>query len=447
MAIENPVNSSESKPIPADLELPLSENDDKKRIKFLTKEILDRIGYGLSSQQFFNILFVQSGASLFLVGFLNGLKVMASVSVSYILERYRVSVMVNRMMMSIVGILFGISIFTLTLAIYYRSLWLFILSSLFATIIAVSYGTLYQDWFKENLEMRKRGFFLSRIGYYGLLITALSMFIGAYITDKFAGNSNLVFDALGYKFRLQGYVLVLIGAAIIFMFGAVILLAIKDSKRKMETGEPAPAVLITKETWKEFHSNKVLFVLFISSAVISLVQTLAMAYYGIFIYKNFFNVGFGGFMNVAIIFTIALLTSIVGPIITQFNARAYGKFPMLVFGTLLIAIGPLTYYYNPNLLSISVAMFLSTIGSAICGVAFGLLTMELVREDLKDSYAHLSNLLTLIPYAIFVPIGALIAQNYGMQTLFLVLPIALIAVVLPLYMYIIIAFNARKQKI
>ena len=347
--------------------------------------------------------------------------------------------------MSIVGLFFGVSIFTLTIAIHRKSTTLFIISFVIATIIAVLYGTLYQDWFRENLEMRKRGFFLSRISYYGLGITGFSMLVGAALADRFSDSNRLAFELFGQPLRLAGYAVVLIIAAVIFMVGAFLLLMINEKSSKKVQGKPI--VMITAETWKEFTSNKVLFVLFISSAIISIVQTLATAYYGIFIYNNFSNTAFGGFMNVAVIFIIALLTSIIGPIITQFNVRAYGKFPMLVFGTMLIAIGPITYWYNPNLLSISAAMFLSTIGSAICGVSFGLLTIELIREDLKESYAQLSNVLTLIPYLIFIPIGAYIAQVHGMSVLFLILSATLVVTVVPLYMYIIWAYNARKQKI
>ncbi|HEY9704740.1 MAG TPA: hypothetical protein V6C58_20035, partial [Allocoleopsis sp.] len=39
-----------------------------------SKEFLDRIGYGFASQQFINILFLLSGASLFFIGFINGIK-------------------------------------------------------------------------------------------------------------------------------------------------------------------------------------------------------------------------------------------------------------------------------------------------------------------------------------------------------------------------------------
>ena len=445
MVIDQTVKPDEKKPVPKDLELPLSEGEEKRRIKFLTKEILDRIGYGLSSQQFLNILFVQSGASLFLVGLINGLKVIVSVIVSYMLNQVQLSVRINRILMSIVGLFFGVSIFTLTIAIHKKSTTLFIISFVIATIIAVLYGTLYQDWFRENLEMRKRGFFLSRISYYGLAITGFSMLVGAALADRFSDSNRLAFELFGQSLRLAGYAVVLIIAAVIFMVGAFLLLMINEKSSKKTQGKPI--VMITAETWKEFTSNKVLFVLFISSAIISIVQTLATAYYGIFIYKHFSDTAFGGFMNVAVIFIIALLTSIIGPIITQFNVRAYGKFPMLVFGTMLIAIGPITYWYNPNLLSISAAMFLSTIGSAICGVSFGLLTIELIREDLKESYTQLSNVLTLIPYLIFIPIGAYIAQVHGMSILFLILSATLVATVVPLYMYIIWAYNARKQKI
>lgn len=427
---------------PPEVVAPLSEGDEKKKTKFLAKEILDRIAYGLSSQQFLNILFIQSGASLFSVGLINGLKVMLSVIVSYFLSKFHVSRRINKAFMSVAGILFGISLFAITIALKEKSTPLFILAFLFGSAIAVLYGTLYQDWFKENLEMKKRGFFLSRIGYYGIGITGVSMILGAYLVDRYSYD-RIVFSAFGYLFRLEGFVVVFILSAIFFMIASLMLLLIKEKNAPPKER----VVLVTKETWKNLFSNKVLIVLFLSSSIVSLVQTLATAYYGIYIFQTFSGTGYGGFMNVAIIFLIALLTSMVGPIITQFNARAYGKFPMLVFGTILMAIGPVTFYYNPTLLSISVAMFLSTIGSSICGVAFGLLTMELVREDMKDSYASLSNILTLIPYAIFVPAGAYFAQTFGMQALFLILTITLILVVVPMYLGVLLIYNTKRQKI
>src|SRR3989338_8603677 len=335
VVIDQTVKPDEKKPVPKDLELPLSEGEEKRRIKFLTKEILDRIGYGLSSQQFLNILFVQSGASLFLVGLINGLKVIVSVIVSYILNQVQLSVRINRILMSIVGLFFGVSIFTLTIATHKKSTTLFIISFVIATIIAVLYGTLYQDWFKENLEMKKRGFFLTRIGYYGLAITGASMILGAYLVDRFT-TERIVFDALGYSFKLEGFVVVFIVSAVFFMLSALVLLLIKektlDAKDKV--------VEVSSDTWKHLVSNKVLLVLFLTSAIVSLVQTLATAYYGIYIFEIFNQTGYGGFMNVAIIFLISLVTSSVGPMIAQSNARAYGKFPMLVFGTMLMAIGP-----------------------------------------------------------------------------------------------------------
>ncbi len=446
MVIDQSLKALEvEQPVPPALELPVGAQDESKRSTFLTKEILDRIGYGLASQQFLNVLFVQSGASLFLVGVINGLKVMSSVVVSYLLERHQLSTKANRFFMMIVGLLFGVSIFTTTVALAMKSIPLFVLSTVFASVIAVCYGTLYQDWFRAHLEMRKRGFLLSRISYYGLGITGISMLAGAFLADRFTNGQTLAFAALGYNVRLQGFVAALIMAALIFMFSALIMLLIGDRSRKKIAPRPLPTV--TSATWKELFSSRVLIILFIASATISIVQTLATAYYGIFIYQYFNHSGFGGFMNVAAIFLIALLTSIVGPLIAQYNARAYGKFPMLVFGTLLIAIGPVTYYYNPNLLSISVAMFLSTIGSAICGVSFGLLTIEFVREDRKASFAQLSNLLTLIPYALFIPLGSYVAQSFGMPTLFLALSVGLITVTLPLYLLVIFVSNTRSQKI
>jgi MFS family permease len=119
---------------------------------------------------------------------------------------------------------------------------------------------------------------------------------------------------------------------------------------------------------------------------------------------------------------------------------------MLVFGTLLIAIMPLTYFYNPNLVAISMATMIGIIGAAIVGVANGLLILDILHERDRKYYFRVSNLLITIPYIITIPIGSFIAQAFGLKTLFLVLGLTLVCAVMPLYLIIIILYH-RKFKV
>ena len=444
-------------PAPADEQLlALSESAGKKKYpkqttKFLAKEILDRIGYGLSSQQFINILFILIGANYFIIGTINGLKMVLGVIISFILEKYAIAKGVSKKLMKFSAILFAFSVFLLTLAIGLQSLALFITAILLGGILAILYGNLYQDWFKENLEMEFRGHFLQKISYYGLLITGASMLAGAYLADNFLSEGKSIpFNLLNFKFDLniRGYSIAFAIAAVLFLISAIIIFLIKDKpKIKAESEKSKELSILSAGVRAKLFGDKVIVILLVTSSLVSICQTLGASYYGIFIYQQFNNTGYGGFTNVAIIFLIALLTSVVGPVVTQYNSRAYGKFPMLVFGTLLMAIMPLTFYYNPTLLAIALATFLSTIGASICGVAYGMLIGELIHEDYKKPFVKLSGVLTILPYLIFVPLGAYFAQEMELPLFFLLLGLILAIAVMPLYFLIILMYNLRKEKI
>ena len=188
-----------------------------------------------------------------------------------------------------------------------------------------------------------------------------------------------------------------------------------------------------------------MLILLITGAITSIVQALGNSYYGIFIYTQLNNEGFGGFLNVAAIFLVALLSSLFGSTITQKNSREYGKFPMLVFGTMLMAIMPFTYYYNPNLISIGMATVLGIIGGSIAGVARGLLSLDRIHEEKRKRYFSVSSFLFIFPYLVVVPLGSYVAQAYGLQKLFLILGVSLVALVVPLYLLIIIIHHNKRK--
>ena len=175
-------------------------------------------------------------------------------------------------------------------------------------------------------------------------------------------------------------------------------------------------------------------------------QVLGNSFYGVFIFEKFLNTGFGSFTNIAVVFVLSLMGSMLTPIIIKHNTKESGKFPMLIFGTMLMAIMPLTYYYNPNLLSIGLGTILGVIGSAIVGIAQGLLAGEIIHHELRESYFRMHSLITVIPYLITIPLGAYFAQNYGLGKLFLVLGLLLVGFVVPLYFIVMVIFERKNIK-
>jgi len=151
-------------------------------------------------------------------------------------------------------------------------------------------------------------------------------------------------------------------------------------------------------------------------------------------------------MNVAVVFVIALITSISGTMLTKAFSKSLGEAPMLVFGTLLVALLPLTMYYNPNLYAIGLATALSIIGGAVVGVAQGLIAERLMSEKEQSTFFSGLGFISILPTFILVTVGAIIAQMYTLQVLFLGLGIALGVLVMPLYFILVLMIDKEYKK-
>ena len=421
--------------------------ESEKIKKFFFKEFFDRISYGFSSQQFINILFSQTGASYFIIGIINGLRVILNIIIASFLDEYSKVRQISKRFIGTTGVIFGFSFIFMAMARFLHSVPLFAAALLIGSIGAVSYGELYQRLFRDTLK-KERSRLLRNITQYGLVITGVSILLAGFLMDKFPaiGTPILLF---GFKFRVFGYLIAFEIAAISSIISGYVLSFIKEKQIKIiEKKAPLTQLKIQfnniKENLSVFVKNKVILILFVASIITGFVQTLGNSYYGIYIYETFKYGYFKGFTNVAVIFLIAIMTSFFAPFIARKNAKEYGKFPMLVFGTLLMAIMPFTYYYNPNLVSISIGTLIGFIGAAIIGVSHGLLVIDIMSENERKIYFSTYSILITIPYLIMIPIGAYVAQIYGLRTLFLLLGLILSLVVVPLYFLIIVMHKKEK---
>ncbi|NOZ80614.1 MAG: MFS transporter [DPANN group archaeon] len=395
------------------------------------KEIFDRLAFGLGSQQFINILLFQTGASLFLIGILNGLKVFFHPFINSYLDesfhyvkRLKTRMVVSGMFNALAFLAFGASIALHDVALFAVSV---ILGGIFGEI----HGSTYDEFLTRTLGTHKTPF-LQRHATLGLFIAGVALVIGGLLLDQV----------------VDGYLLLFI---IIFFSLVIALLAFlrtRELPRKdLESGIRISLFGFLLDLFKDigpFFSDKAIIILLLTGSITSFIQVLGYSYYGIFIWEALGNTGFGPFMNVALIFVFALLGTFAGNFITQSNAKEYGKFPLLVFGTILMAIMPLTYFYNPNLLSVAMATILGVVGSSIVGIARSILAVEIVPLKERASFFRLSGLLSSLPLLLFIPLGAWYADAFYFRKLFLLLGMILILIVVPLYMYILLAHDRNK---
>lgn len=441
----------------------LSNTGDKTlnrhRKLFSAKEVLDRVGYGFGTQQFVNILFYQTALlaglgqfAFFFVGFFNGLKSLFSVTISAMLQEYQQLHQIPKRFIKWGGIIFGFSFLFMAFARAYVGiapkvmLLLFGFSMLIGSIGVVSYGDLYNQLLQQTIRKERRGAFLGRIGSFGIVITAASLLAAGWLMEFIPTTGQLV-NFLGKQVPLFGYLLAFEVAAFSFIISGYLLSFVKQKKLDLHYrfrdffSEYRTRV---KNYASVLSGNRIVILLFIASVLSGVAQALGNTFYGIFIYDRFRDMYLGGFLNVAVIFAVAVVVSVFGPWITTRVQRSIGYAPMLVFGTLLIAMMPFISAWNPNFFAIGLANAISVIGAAMVGFAQGLLARKLLREKERKMYFASLSMMITTPFVLLLPLGSLLASWYGLTFLFKSLVYTLVVTAL---VYVVLVALAEKKKL
>lgn len=399
---------------------------------FVAKQFSDKLSYGFGSQQYLNIFFYLIGSPLFFIALLNGAKVFLSGVMSSVMNTYAANYNPSVRMLRTSGLLFAFSFFLIVAAVFVRSIVLFAVALIIGSFTALTYEDSYFHLARRLLSRKRR--LLSILAKYGVLLTAFALLIAAFIMDSS---------------KRYGYMVIFGLTGIFLIISSLLLTKIVPKQQMKERHRFAKALALTfaatKDYYKIFFENRILITMIIAGSITSLISTLGHTFYGIFIYTKMQNVGFGGFMNVSVIFGIAVLSAIFVPAVARSNAALYGKFPMLIFGTLLMAITPLSFYYKPSLISLSLGTILGIIGAGIVGTAQGLITLDLVKEEDRLKFFQFSGSATVASYIIGIPIGSLLVYLFGMQKLFLMLSLGLVVLATPMYLNILLRYQKSEN--
>jgi len=421
----------------------LQHPEDRKKIRlFAAKEIIDRIGYGITSPQYINILFFFAGASFFLVGLVNGLKTIITDIISSLMREYHQKKQISVDVISLGGIIFGFSFIFLSLGVVLRSPIFFMISLLMGSIGVVTHGDSFQQFTKQQLKKEKMPWFLAHISLLGLIFIAIGLFIGGYVMDMIPLQGKLfsmnLFGMVS-QFKAYGYLISFEVTAILFILSGYLLSYMKKpAQPSKKTKVLKNYFMKTRDEAKIWTKNKLTILATSATLLIIVGQIIVNSFYGIFIWQNFRNVGIGGFTNVAIIFIIALFAAMIGPYITRSVQLKIGEGPMLVFGTLLVAMLPLTIYSNANLLAIGFSTAISIIGAALLGTAQGLFMRKLLPKEELSKYFSSLGVVSIIPILILVPIAAWLTQMLGIQMVMLFAGLLIACIAMPLYFIIVV---------
>ncbi|MGM5480284.1 MAG: hypothetical protein ACQESC_02380 [Nanobdellota archaeon] len=432
--------------ITSDNTAPSSTNIVKKKYRklnrmFSIKELFDRVGFGFASPQFVTILFFIIGAPAFLVGIINGVKdVLSSITASLIKNQEDINP--SKQQIASAGIIFGFSLIILVLAIRLSSIPLYSLAVIVGGIAVVIYGEFHNSLLSKAIRFERRGRFLKGITRNGLIITTVLFVVSGILFEVF-GMKGTTIEIFSKTITVSGYFISFEIAAIACIISGFILSKIRLYDPKREYKNHFKTTHIARQV-KQVLQTKYAVVILIASLVLSLVETLGASYYGYFIFKTFEHQYAGGFLNIAIIFGIALIISSIGPMITRWIHKTFGLAPLVVFGSLMMAILPLVLITNTYFFAVISAVCAMVIGMSILGSSQGMLLQKIMPFDKRKLFFKTSVLLTAIPLLIGIVIGSFIADS-SFVLLFKVLFGLLVGIVTPLYLGVV--FASQKNNI
>jgi hypothetical protein len=423
----------------------LGKNNTLLKYKIFT----DKLGAGFSSIQFLNILFFITGASVLMIGIINGLKSAVTAVTSSIVKRETEKGHFSTDLMIVSGMFFGFSFLFMAMAVSLKWKWLFAVSILIGTIFFVIHGDMFQIFLGKYLNKIKNGLFTQSTTFIGVLVMAVSIFLsallmenisilGTEITLPFIGT-NLLFGYL-ISFEITAFAFIL--SAYLFMKVKIIL----ETLKQPEAGESKSYFQELRDNTRKYFKNKYLFTLTLATLFVGVFQSIMNAYLGVHIYTEYADVFLGGFLNVGFMLSLSLLVVLIGPAITGKMNKNMGVAPMFVFGTLLMAILPLTLYYNKNFPAIVAANLFGVLGAALIGSGHNLVSVRLLNEKERNSYYTFSGIVAMIPFLILVTILSVFAQKHNLYVLFRYLGFLVVAVLLPIYLLFVV-WISKKQDI
>jgi hypothetical protein len=418
----------------------------KNNIFIKYKILVDKLGAGFSSIQFLNILFSYTGASILMIGIVNALKSATNTVTSSIVKRQVAKGKFSTDLMIVSGIFFGFSFLFIALGISLKWKWLFALSLLLGSIFFVIHGDMFQIFLNKYLKKLKPGLFAERTTFIGIVVMAIALFLSAWLLESisFAGQ-YFTFPIIGTSLYF-GYLISFEIAAFAYILSSYLFMRIKIilvSFREPESGEFRGYFLELFDNAKKYFKNKYLFTLTLATVFVGVFQAIMNAFVGIHVYNEYSNIFLGGFLNVGFMLSLALLVVLIGPTITGKMNRNLGVVPLFVFGTLLMAILPLTLYYNAYFPAIVAANMLSVLGAAMIGSGHNLVSVRLLNEKDRGAYYTSSGMIVLVPFVIIVSLLSLFASKHGLLELFKYMGFGVIVCLLPIYLMIVIWISKR----
>jgi hypothetical protein len=416
----------------------------------LFKDFFDKIGYGFASHLVMFIFLAILKTPIAIIGLISGIKSFITLNTSSYLKAYDKKFNINKRLIATFGVLFGFTFLFKAAAISLNSATLFAIGMIAASVFIVLHGELYSNYVIKKL-IRARSNITSRlVGFFSLMITAIS-FIGACtLLNKETTTINLISKAI----TMPSYLLAFEIIAFAFILSSYAFSFVKPenniTKSKIKKQEKKEFIknYITNiiESSKNFLEDINVRTIFLGALFSGSIQTTISTFSGIYVYNHFQALNGNGFLSVGLIFGIGIICAMFAPHIARSMMKIFGETPILVFSVFLIAIFPISLYFNLTLAGLIITHAIAVIGGASLSIVQSKVIQRSLNDEERRIYFSAITPIISVFLPIIVIIFSIIAGTIGLRQMFLILAVALILLITPFYFVLVIKDHKKHNK-
>lgn len=416
----------------------------------LFKDFFDKIGYGFSSPLLLYILLYTINAPLLLFGIIAAIKSFLTLTTSSIVKKYNQKYSINKRNIATFGTISGLIFLLIAAAKSLNSTILFAIGILISSIFVVIHGDLYSDYVIKKLSPTRSTITAKAVSYFGLIITAIAFVIAGFTLDYSAITINLgitVFTIPGYLLQLEVVAFAFILSSYAFSFVKPDLELAKDNLfKKKESGFLTTYFQDLKKDLSNFWKNKDIRTLFYGALFSGSFQTVVATFSGIYLFESIRNSVNNPFFHISIIFGIGIIAASIGPSIARSFTKIFGQTPMLIFGVFLIAIFPLSIFFNVSYYALIIAHAISIIGASILSIVQSFILHNTLNEEEKKTYFSAITPMIAVIMPILIMLMTAIIFIFSFKQLFLIIAILILILVVPFYFRLVMKANKKHVK-
>jgi hypothetical protein len=423
----------------------------KNRIKnsniILFKDFFDKIGYGFASPLLIYVLLYTLNTSILLFGVIAAIRSFITLFTSPIVKSYQQNFNIDRKVTSTFGTLFGLSFLLLAMAMRIQSTIIFTVGIILSSFFLVIHGDLYSNYIITKVKGARSTISAKIVSYFGLIITALAFVAAGFFLDFSSITINLGITA----FTIPGYLLELEIVAFAFIFSSYVFSFVNPDlslvKQKIKTKISKKEFFTNyfrnmKHNFSKFLANKDIKMLFYGTLFSGSLQTIIATFSGLYIFESIRGTVINPFFHLVIIFGVGIIAASIGPSIARSFTKIFGETPMLIFGVFLVAIFPISIYFNISYSGLIIAHAVSVIGASILSIVQSFLINNSLNEEEKKTYFSAITPLIAMIMPFIIILLTLLVYVIGFKEIFLVTAILILLLVTPFYFSLVI--NAHK---